>query len=396
MEKNILIILNAIVYNRGSEALIRGITSICKKENTDNFITLVSSEPEFGKWLNLENVDKYVKKINYKNKSIKRYITSVLNKLKLHNLANNMQYGHLKKVAKEQDLIIIVGADNYDISYNMQENLKNFNNFLRKNTNAKMILYDCSIDKRDITETLKEDLKNFDYITVRETISKENIENIIDKNKLFLYPDPAFTMKSEKVKLPNIFNNSKVIGVNVSNLITNKKYGSQADIILDAYKKMIDYILSNTNYSILLIPHVMKNADLSTLSVLYENYKEENRVELISDESLNAKQLKYIISNCEMFVGARTHATIAAYSSLVPTLVLGYSVKSKGIAKDIFGTYDNYVLPVSNLDNEDYLVNGFIWLNGNEEKIKTYLQNKMPQYIKDAENTKELIEKCLK
>lgn len=396
MEKNILIILNAIVYNRGSEALIRGITSICKKENTDNFITLVSSEPEFGKWLNLENVDKYVKKINYKNKSIKRYITSVLNKLKLHNLANNMQYGHLKKVAKEQDLIIIVGADNYDISYNMQENLKNFNNFLRKNTNAKMILYDCSIDKRDITETLKEDLKNFDYITVRETISKENIENIIDKNKLFLYPDPAFTMQPEKVKLPNIFNNSKVIGVNVSNLITNKKYGSQADIILDAYKKMIDYILSNTNYSILLIPHVMKNADLSTLSVLYENYKEENRVELISDESLNAKQLKYIISNCEMFVGARTHATIAAYSSLVPTLVLGYSVKSKGIAKDIFGTYDNYVLPVSNLDNEDYLVNGFIWLNGNEEKIKTYLQNKMPQYIKDAENTKELIEKCLK
>ena len=373
MEKNILIILNAIVYNRGSEALIRGITSICKKENTDNFITLVSSEPEFGKWLNLENVDKYVKKINYKNKSIKRYITSVLNKLKLHNLANNMQYGHLKKVAKEQDLIIIVGADNYDISYNIQENLKNFNNFLRKNTNAKMILYDCSIDKRDITETLKEDLKNFDYITVRETISKENIENIIDKNKLFLYPDPAFTMKSEKVKLPNIFNNSKVIGVNVSNLITNKKYGSQADIILDAYKKMIDYILSNTNYSILLIPHVMKNADLSTLSVLYENYKEENRVELISDESLNAKQLKYIISNCEMFVGARTHATIAAYSTLVPTLVLGYSVKSKGIAKDIFFIFDNYVLPVSNLDNEDYLVNGFIWLNGNEEKIKTYL-----------------------
>ena len=396
MEKNILIILNAIVYNRGSEALIRGITSICKKENTDNFITLVSSEPEFGKWLNLENVDKYVKKINYKNKSIKRYITSVLNKLKLHNLANNMQYGHLKKVAKEQDLIIIVGADNYDISYNMQENLKNFNNFLRKNTNAKMILYDCSIDKRDITETLKEDLKNFDYITVRETISKENIENIIDKNKLFLYPDPAFTMQPEKVKLPNIFNNSKVIGVNVSNLITNKKYGSQADIILDAYKKMIDYILSNTNYSILLIPHVMKNADLSTLSVLYENYKEENRVELISDESLNAKQLKYIISNCEMFVGARTHATIAAYSSLVPTLVLGYSVKSKGIAKDILGKYDNYVLPVSNLDNEDYLVNGFIWLNNNKEKIKLKLKEKMPKYIKDAENTKQLIKKCMK
>lgn len=396
MKKNILIILNAIVYNRGSEALIRGITSICKKQNNSNNITLVSSEPEFGEWLNIENVDKYVKKNSYKNNALKRYIVSAFRKLKMYNIANNLQYGHLKKIAKKQDLIIIVGADNYDISYNMQKTLKMFNSFLRKNTDAKMLLYDCSIDERDVTEDLKEDLKNFDYITVRETISKENIENIIDKNKLFLYPDPAFTMKSEKVKLPNIFNNSEVIGVNVSNLITNKKYGSQADIILDAYKKMIDYILSNTNYSILLIPHVMKNADLSTLSVLYENYKEENKVELISDESLNAKQLKYIISNCEMFVGARTHATIAAYSSLVPTLVLGYSVKSKGIAKDIFGTFDNYVLPVSNLDNENYLVNGFIWLNNNKEKIKLKLKEKMPKYIKDAENTKELIEKCLK
>ena len=50
-----------------------------------------------------------------------------------------------------------------------------------------------------------------------------------------------------------------------------------------------------------------------------------------------------------MFIGARTHATIAAYSSCVPTLVVGYSIKARGIAKDLFGTDEGYVLPVQAL-----------------------------------------------
>ena len=56
-----------------------------------------------------------------------------------------------------------------------------------------------------------------------------------------------------------------------------------------------------------------------------------------------------------MFIGARTHSTIAAYSSGVPTLVVGYSVKAKGIAKDLFGTEENYVLPVQALKEENNL-----------------------------------------
>lgn len=393
MKKNILIVLNAVVYNRGSEALIRGISSICKQNNTENYITLVSSEPEFGEWLGIENIDQYIKKEKYNKKTLIRYIASFLKKIKLVGLGEIIQYPHIKKNVKEQDVIFIVGADNYDITYNMQKNMYRFNNFIRKNTNAKMVLYDCSIDERDITNTLKKDLENFDYITVRENITYENMKSIISEHKLYYYPDPAFTMDIEKISLPEIFQKGEIIGINISNLITNKKYGSELNKILKAYKNMIDYILNNTDKNIILIPHVMKNADLSTLRDLYKDYKENNRVELIENEELNAKQLKYIISNCVMFIGARTHATIAAYSTCVPTLVLGYSVKSKGIAKDIFGTSKNYVLPVSNLDSEDYLVNGFIWLDDNKEKIANILKEKMPEYINKAKSTIEIIEK---
>ena len=166
---------------------------------------------------------------------------------------------------------------------------------------------------------------------------------------------------------------------------------SQRRNIITIFKGNDRYILENTDNNIMLVPHVMKGADLSTLKVLYNNFKENDRVYLVEDENLNAKQLKYLISNCRMFIGARTHATIAAYSTKVPTLVLGYSVKSRGIAKDLFGTDEKYVLPVSDLKSDDYLVNGFKWLAENEEKIKNTLEDKMPNYIEQIKSIKEII-----
>ena len=392
MKKKILIILNAIVYNRGSEALVRGLTTICKEYLDDPYITLVSGEGNFGSWVNIENIDNYCKKLNYTNKSIMRYLVAILKRLKLKGLATKLQYSKLKNVAQEQDIIIMVGADNYDIMYGMQANLNQLHEYIRKNTKAKMILYDCSIADRDITETLKKDFKNFDIVTVRETISEENISNIVDKDRLYRFPDPAFAMPYEKVELPSVFSNKNgVVGINVSNLITNPKYGSKAEDILNAYINMMNYILENTSKSIVLIPHVMNNADLSTLRKLYENYLESDRVYLVENENLNAKQLKYIISKCELYVGARTHSTIAAYSTNVPTLVLGYSVKSKGIAKDIFGTYDNYVLPVADLNSDQYLVDGFKWLNENQASMRDILNKNMPEYIEKAKKVREIL-----
>ena len=66
-------------------------------------------------------------------------------------------------------------------------------------------------------------------------------------------------------------------------------------------------------------------------------YKSTGRVMLVQD--CNCEELKGYISRCRFFIGARTHATIAAYSSQVPTLVVGYSVKAKGIAKDRIRKY---------------------------------------------------------
>ena len=98
----------------------------------------------------------------------------------------------------------------------------------------------------------------------------------------------------------------------------------------------------------------------------------------------NAEQLKGVISKCRFMVAARTHASIAAYSTCVPTLVVGYSVKAKGIAKDIFGSYEDYVLPVQNLESPNDLTYKFKWLMDHENEIRNHLSAFMPGYIARA------------
>ena len=109
---------------------------------------------------------------------------------------------------------------------------------------------------------------------------------------------------------------------------------------------------------------------------------DKNRVVTIEDMSVG--KLKFIISKCRFFIGARTHAIIAAYSSRVPAVALGYSVKAKGIACDLFGTDKGYVIDARALENKEELKNAFVTLTENEEKIRDMLNDKIPFIEREA------------
>ena len=115
---------------------------------------------------------------------------------------------------------------------------------------------------------------------------------------------------------------------------------------------------------------------------LADSFGVNERIAVIDD--CNCMQLKGFISRCRFFIGARTHATIAAYSTGVPTLVLGYSVKSRGIATDLFGTDENYVVPVQSIDHPDRIRQAFCWLQEHEAEIRKHLEHIMPDYMQKA------------
>ena len=222
-------------------------------------------------------------------------------------------------------------------------------------------------------------------IVARETIT---YNNMIKKGltNVKLYPDVAFTLEIDEnmEELPP----ENTVGINLSPLIMN--YETNEGNALASYEKLVEYILNETDMNVALVPHVMweGNDDRVPLKKIYDKFKDSGRVYMIGD--YNCTQLKAYISKCRFFIGARTHATIAAYSTCVPTLVVGYSVKSKGIAKDIFGTYDRYVIPVQDLTEEN-LIDEFKWMVNNEKSIKNHLEGFMPKYRqKSLEAGKEI------
>ena len=174
---------------------------------------------------------------------------------------------------------------------------------------------------------------------------------------------------------------------------TNEK---SAGMAYENYKRLIQYILSETDANVALIPHVVwaSNDDRKVLRQLYDDFGQDPRLVLVEDHT--APELKYIISKCDFFVGARTHATIAAYSSCVPTLVVGYSVKARGIAKDLFGSEDGYVLPVQSLNSSNQLTQAFQELYEKRVSIREHLCKTMPDYCAKASVALDAIKELVK
>lgn len=275
------------------------------------------------------------------------------------------------------DIYMSIGGDNY--CYAGKDILGHYNQIIHEK-GGKTVFWGCSFEPSEMDAATAKDIARYDLITARESISYETLK-AVNPNTI-LIADPAFVLDTVALPLPEGWKDGNTIGINASPLIM--QCAKDGGVAYEAYRHLIKHILDTTDAAIALIPHVVisNNDDRIPLRNLYEEFVSSGRVLIIEDH--NCCELKGYISRCRMFIGARTHATIAAYSTCVPTLVLGYSVKSKGIALDIFGTEEHYVLPVQELRNPDELADGFDWLVSNEESIRSHLKRVMPEYIQRA------------
>lgn len=373
--------------NHGCEAIVRSTCKILREGFGDIDITLASGNTSEDKKYELDKVINLVNEKNTVSKLSLPYINAYLNlKLKKNGLeSEKLAYRKTFYNADKDTIAFSIGGDNY--CYPGYERFTMLHNMLRER-NIKTVLWGCSVEPSKINNFMKEDLINYDLIIARETLTYDALKNIGANVKL--YPDPAFQLDKIEKKLPKNFKENNTVGINISPMVMNKE--NVLGITIENYTELIKYILENTDMNVALIPHVIwedNNDDRKPSKFLYDKFKDTNRVVLIEDD--NCEVLKGYISRCRFFIGARTHSTIAAYSTCVPTLVVGYSIKAKGIAKDIFGTYENYVIPVQNLKNKDDLLKSFKWIEDRESSIKEYMDKFIPSYKeKSLDAAKEL------
>lgn len=363
--------------NHGCEAIVRSTKKILNC-NISLFSTASEEDYQYG-------LDEIVsifddKENSIKEKSLQYFFSALQIKLKNKTILNT-KYRRINLINKinKDDICLSIGGDNY--CYSGVEKLGDLN-YLIKKKHAKTVLWGCSIDPAVLNRKTIEDLKRYDLITVRETLTKDGLLKNGIKANVKLFPDPAFQLDKIDLPLPTNFISGNTVGINISPLVIDSENSS--GITYMNFSNLIKYIINETDMNIVLVPHVVKSDsdDRKPLLKLYNEYKASNRICILDD--YNCMELKGFISRCRFFIGSRTHATIAAYSTNVPTLVIGYSIKAKGIAKDIFGTYENYVIPVQSLAKEEELISGFDWLMKHENSIKEHLETIMPKYIEQS------------
>lgn len=147
--------------------------------------------------------------------------------------------------------------------------------------------------------------------------------------------DVAFSLPYEK-KCDSTSDKIKV-GLNISGLLWNNGYNGDNKFGLTVnYKQYIEGLIEKLirkEYEIHLIPHVIckdyNNLDNDVKAI--DEVANKFSVCIKADNFENPIQAKSYISNMDIFIGARMHSTIAAFSSGIITIPFSYSRKFEGL-----------------------------------------------------------------
>ncbi len=374
--------------NRGCEAIAQG-SAILIGESSDKlfgYCNNVSLDTMLG-------LPKYLTLIPFRIKSyyFDRFLAAI-NKLFSTSQTKEWRllypYKCFLQMITKDDLVLFTGGDK--LCYDDNEIIY-INNWLHAKS-IKTILWGCSMGPEDQTDEKLKTLRKFTLIYARESLTYDYLKSI-GLSSLHLLPDPAFILEPEPCELPNFFSRGKIIGINISNYVMggmtlDSQFGREV-------LYMIDYIIKQTNLNILFIPHVTwndpkENQDDRKMATIICNYFDNNNKLCILDiDRLNYCKIRHIISKCSMFIGARTHAVISAYATCVPTIALGYSIKSRGIAKDL-GLDKRLVVNSRNFTERD-LIRSLKYMMKNETNIRTHLQKIMPDYKQRAYQIRRIL-----
>lgn len=223
-------------------------------------------------------------------------------------------------------------------------------------------------NKRNIKKA-KKAIESADLVIARDQKSADGIEEFSSKN-IYVTTDLAFKLPWNVEK--SINSNKVKVGINISGLLLNNKTESTALLVerktdYDTYIcRVIDWLLDEKCYDIYVIPHVGKDGE----DYIKKIYGEQIHYFKEFKDPISAKT---VISQMDIFIGARMHATVAAFSSGVATIPTAYSRKFAGL-------YSNLGYP--------YTID--LVADTTESNVGRTIQ-----YICDYKDLKKAVQKCM-
>lgn len=390
-EKSPLFILagNGPYDNRGCEAIVRGTVKILRHYYDDPTFLCIShfrNEEQFKRQCGEEFENAIIHKKANPNKSLLT-VQGSFNKIK--RLVDpmphkNHTYKEMLPYIEEAQAVLSVGGDNYSLDYGIPRLFTDLDDIVMK-TDKPMIIWGASVGpfskNPKYEKYMMNHLQNITAIFVRESATFEYLtgKGLIDN--VFRIADPAFLMDPIKPKENELQIEEGAIGINLSPLMSRYVTGGDINKWTEIAAKIVSKISDSTSRKIYLIPHVtnphiIENDYAFLKNVLLKANCRKNSIVLIPP-IYNAAETKWIISQMKIFAGARTHSTIAALSSCVPTLSFAYSLKAQGINNDIFGD-ESYCLNPNELKS-DTIVEKIQSMIDNSSQIEKDLHIKIPE-----------------
>jgi polysaccharide pyruvyl transferase WcaK-like protein len=195
--------------------------------------------------------------------------------------------------------------------------------------------------------------KNSSLIAARDKQSYNLVRSLAPSGaKVILTPDVAFSLQAERpcalrFEIESSFNCLDApIGLNINGLMYNGGYSrsNMFGLTLDypyLLRAVIEYLLANSQRNIWLIPHTVGPADdvesdNHAARRIWESIPKDTRDRVcLVGADYSPQETKWIIGQCDFFIGSRMHACIAALSQRIPCIGLAYSMKFFGVFESV-------------------------------------------------------------
>ena len=353
--------------NRGCEAIVRGTMKILRAHFKDPRFICLSHFQNEGQYQK-QKAQEYDEDIEHlhSNRLSKRgivrnfwrpsYLRYVYDHFRRPDRVKYRVYEQMFPHLDDTAAVLSVGGDNYSLDYGVPRAFTDLDDIVIENGKP-IVLWGASVGPfsamPDYERFMSEHLKRTTGIFARESVTIDYLNGIGVKDNVHAVADPAFLM--DPVKPEGIDDELPIdeesIGINLSPLMARYVTNGNLEEWSLIAAGIVSHVAEVTEMPIYLIPHVTSphSNDYSFMQEAVARISSSNKKITLMPPKYSAEETKWIISRMAIFAGARTHSTIAALSSGVPTLSFAYSIKAQGINQDIFGS-TKYCLNPTHLD----------------------------------------------
>ena len=216
-------------------------------------------------------------------------------------------------------------------------------------------------------------LRRSSLLIARDKRSQEIAQSLVgNRTKVWLSPDVAFELAVEPPERVEIAPEPAVpgtiaprtVGINLNGLMFNGGYTRDNMFSLkldyrDFIQRLIVELLGKHDGEILLVPHTItphgiSESDNEANEWLWNWLPDDLKPRVRRVEGVySCHEIKWIIGQCDFFIGSRMHACIAALSQGIPCVGVAYSMKFKGVFESV--GMEDWVIDGRDLDAGEVL-----------------------------------------